>query len=270
MGVPVDSGNERWGWEGEPPTLTEKQSALLEATIDEVRASPLSSSVKVDGARSAVWRYLVAAQWRLEQAGGKRVSDFFVDTLKWRQEEGVDGILAQAQTFGSEASSGKLFVHGTCVMKRPLIWFHLGRENNALDPEANERAIANMERAALNPEGGKGQFCVVIDCSQAGAGGQLPSLAFIRRAVSMLMLRYPSRLGNMFIVNAGLAVYYLWQAISVVLAQRREMLLEHMSAEALEGGRLGCAGAPPFNAELYLAGGDAGGRSTSEASDQPS
>ena len=141
MGVPVDSGNERWGWEGEPPTLTEKQSALLEATIDEVRASPLSSSVKVDGARSAVWRYLVAAQWRLEQAGGKRVSDFFVDTLKWRQEEGVDGILAQAQTFGSEASSGKLFVHGTCVMKRPLIWFHLGRENNALDPEANVRFL---------------------------------------------------------------------------------------------------------------------------------
>ena len=37
----------------------------------------------------------------------------------------------------------------------------------------------------------------------------------------MLMLRYPSRLGNMFIVNAGLAVYYLWQAISVVLAQVR-------------------------------------------------
>ena len=141
MGVPVDSGNERWGWEGEPPTLTEKQSALLEATIDEVRASPLSSSVKVDEARSAVWRYLVAAQWRLEQAGGKRVSDFFVDTLKWRQEEGVDGILAQAQTFGSEASSGKLFVHGTCVMKRPLIWFHLGRENNALDPEANVRFL---------------------------------------------------------------------------------------------------------------------------------
>lgn len=60
-----------------------------------------------------------------------------------------------------------------------------------------------------------------IDCSLAGAGGGLPSLAFIRRAVSMLMLRYPSRLGNMFIVNAGLAMYYLWQAISVVLAQVR-------------------------------------------------
>lgn len=64
-------------------------------------------------------------------------------------------------------------------------------------------------------------FFLQIDCSQAGAGGQLPSLAFIRQAVSMLMLRYPSRLGNMFIVNAGLAMYYLWQAISVVLAQVR-------------------------------------------------
>ncbi|CAM9815189.1 unnamed protein product [Laminaria digitata] len=141
-----------------------------------------------------------------------------------------------------------------------------------------ERAIASMEPAALNPDG-KGQFCVVVDCSLAGAGGQLPSLAFMRRAVSMLMLRYPSRLGNMFIVNAGLAVYYLWQAISVVLAQvtrdkvvvvsgtdeqRQELLLGHMSAEALEGGRLGCPGAPAFNAKLYLAGGGAGGQSTSE------
>ena len=60
-----------------------------------------------------------------------------------------------------------------------------------------------------------------IDCSLAGSVGQLPSLTFIRRAASMLMLHYPSRLGNMFIVNAGLAVYYLWQAISVVLAQVR-------------------------------------------------
>lgn len=52
--------------------------------------------------------------------------------------------------------------------------------------------------------------------------------------------------------------------------QRQEVLLGHLSAEALEGGRLGCPGAPAFNAELYLAGGDAGGLSTSEESSQPS
>ena len=140
MGVPVDDDHlkqQEWGWEGEPPSLTQKQSAMLEATIDEVQASPLCSSVKIDAARSAVWRYLVAAQWRLEPVAGRRVSDFFIDTLKWRIDEGVDDILARAQTFRTEATSGKLFVRGTCLRKRPLIWVHLGRENNALDPEAN-------------------------------------------------------------------------------------------------------------------------------------
>lgn len=35
--------------------------------------------------------------------------------------------------------------------------------------------------------------------------------------------------------------------------------MHHISAEALEGGRLGCPGAPPFDTECYLTGGDAGG-----------
>lgn len=57
-----------------------------------------------------------------------------------------------------------------------------------------------------------------VDCSLVGAaGGELPSLGFVREAVSMLMLRYPSRLGNLFIVNSGMVVYYLWQAISRLL-----------------------------------------------------
>lgn len=56
-----------------------------------------------------------------------------------------------------------------------------------------------------------------VDCSLVGVGGQLPSLGFLREAVSMLMLRYPSRLGNLFIVNSGNVIYYLWQAISRLL-----------------------------------------------------
>lgn len=41
--------------------------------------------------------------------------------------------------------------------------------------------------------------------------------------------------------------------------QQRDVLLDYISAEALEGGRLGCPGAPAFDAETYLNGGDAGG-----------
>ena len=52
-----------------------------------------------------------------------------------------------------------------------------------------------------------------------GAGGQLPALAFLREAVSMLVLRYPWRLGNLFIVNSGNIIYYLWLGISRLLLE---------------------------------------------------
>eukprot|EP00903_Cladosiphon_okamuranus_P007085 g6885.t1 len=272
-----------WGWEGEAPVLSPEQTALLDSTVAEVRASPACSNAAavVQGGRSAVWRYLEGAQWREEPSRGKRVSDYFIDTLKWRAEGDVDTVLERGLTFESEAASGKLFVRGYSLLGRPLIWLHVGRENNALDPEANirfliytvERAIASMERKATTPPS-KGQFCVVVDCSLVGAGGQLPSFGFLREAISMLMLRYPSRLGNLFIVNSGNVVYYLWQAISRLLppatrekivvvsgteAQQRETLLGYVSAEALDGGRLGYPGAPPFDVDSYLKGGDAAG-----------
>lgn len=88
-----------------------------------------------------MWRYLEGAQWRVEPVRGKRVSAFFLETLEWRKEQGVDDILDRAESFASEASSGKLFVRGTCLEGRPLIWVHLGRENNAMDPEANVRFL---------------------------------------------------------------------------------------------------------------------------------
>lgn len=43
--------------------------------------------------------------------------------------------------------------------------------------------------------------------------------------------------------------------------QRQEVLLGHISADALEGGRLGCPGAPAFDAGRYLAAGGAKGSS---------
>lgn len=46
--------------------------------------------------------------------------------------------------------------------------------------------------------------------------------------------------------------------------QQREVLLDYISEEALEGGRLGCPGEPAFDAESYLAGGDAGGSGDSD------
>lgn len=140
MDVAVDKC---WGWEGEAPVLSPDQTALLDSTIAEVRASPACSGAALvaQGGRSAVWRYLEGAQWREEPTGGTRVSDYFIETLKWRAEGHVDTILDRGVTFEAEAASGKLFVRGSSLLGRPLIWLHAGRENNALEPEANIRFL---------------------------------------------------------------------------------------------------------------------------------
>lgn len=130
-----------WGWEGQEPALAPDQTALLDLTIAEVRASPLCTDAVTRGGRSAVWRYLEAAQWREEPTRGKRVSEYFVETLEWRAEGKVDTVLKRAHTFEGEAASGKLFVRGSSLLGRPLIWVHAGRENNGLDPEANVRFL---------------------------------------------------------------------------------------------------------------------------------
>lgn len=136
----VDAGNYAWQWESsDHPLLTAEQETMLDVTIDEVRRSPLSSAV-TKGGRSAVWRYLVAAQWQLEPTQGRRVSWYFVDTLEWRKSQSVDTILDAAQRYAF-LPEAKLFVRGKCLRNRPLIWLHLGRENNSADPESNIRFL---------------------------------------------------------------------------------------------------------------------------------
>lgn len=131
-----------WTWEGGQPSaeLTPEQMEMLELTIDEVRDSPLCASDAIaEGGRSAIWRYLEGASWRLEPAArGKRVSDFFLETLQWRKDGDVDTILDRAHSFEAEAASGKLFVRGCSLLGRPLIWVHAGREScDEPDPEAD-------------------------------------------------------------------------------------------------------------------------------------
>ena len=136
----AEAGTE-WVWEADPPSLTAEQSEMLDITIREVLASPLSAGVDPKGAKFEVWRYMEAAQWRLEPARGKRVSSFFLETLEWRKKERVDSVMDRADSFKREATTGKLFVRGTCYLGRPLIWAHLGRDGDDLDPEADVRFL---------------------------------------------------------------------------------------------------------------------------------
>lgn len=150
--VDTASTSAEWGWEKEEPSLTEEQSEMLDITVGEIMASPLSAGVKPAEGMSAVWRYMEGAQWRLEPVRGRRVSSYFLETLEWRKHKMVDSVLDRAESFKREAATGKLFVRGTCLLGRPLIWVHLGRDKGKLDPEADVRfLIYTLVRPYVNP-----------------------------------------------------------------------------------------------------------------------
>lgn len=134
-----------WQWEipNHPPAmLTADEEAILDATIEEVQRSPASCAV-AHGGRTAVWRYLEAARWQPE-VSGKPVSTYFLETLEWRESLGVDSILdCDENTINSllpETRSGGMFVRGTCLLGRSLIWIHLGRKR-VEEPESNLRFL---------------------------------------------------------------------------------------------------------------------------------
>ncbi|CAM9567015.1 unnamed protein product [Discosporangium mesarthrocarpum] len=210
---------------GEVVGLTSDEQVMLSTLLEEIQSLELAEGVSLDEADlPMLWRYLKAAQWRLE-VGGKRVSTYIQDTFIWRKEMKVSKILSSPTDFIMKASTGQMFVRGKCKMGRPLIWFYLGR-GNTVDPDQNlrfiifnlERAVASFGAEDVESVRNNGQFCVVVDCSFEDGGG-FPALATVRHALSMLALHYPSRLGSLFVLNAGTMITSVWWGLSFLIKQ---------------------------------------------------
>ncbi|CAM9670321.1 unnamed protein product [Choristocarpus tenellus] len=169
-------------------------------------------------------RYLVASQWRLE-VGGKRVSEYIFETMRWREEKEVNNIVSSPSRFLVEASTGKLYVWGKCTKGRPIIWIHLQRANTWDHQIALDFLVYTVERVILSmgPDtfgiDNSDKFCVVVDCSFTERK-QLPPVGLLREVASLLMKHYPSRLGALYLLNTGMIISLLWQGVSLLLRQQ--------------------------------------------------
>lgn len=99
--------------------------------------------------------------------------------------------------------------------------------------------------------------CSVLDVQGVGLTGQQTVLHYIKQASAMSNANYPERLGKMYVINAGFAVWAIWKIAKVFLdpvtaskidvlgSNYKSTLLKHIPAEnlpAIYGGQCKCEG----------------------------
>lgn len=99
--------------------------------------------------------------------------------------------------------------------------------------------------------------CSVLDVQGVGLTGQQTVLHYIKQASAMSNANYPERLGKMYVINAGFAVWAIWKIAKVFLdpvtaskidvlgGNYKSTLLKHIPAEnlpAIYGGQCKCEG----------------------------
>ncbi|CAM9630014.1 unnamed protein product, partial [Heterosigma akashiwo] len=215
-------------------------------------------------------RYLRAEKWVLQKAISK-----LHDTLRWRQEFGVQSINSDPDVMDEirlENSTGKVYCRGFDKCGRVILYMCPARENSR-NHDANLRHLVfQMERATAvlrRQDEGVDKTCFVVDYTGYSLTNS-PPMRTSRASLDILQNHYPERLGACYMVNPPLIFRAFWNAIypfidpvtrkkfifvkNPSLPKYQDLLSQNFDMDLLEE-RVGGTNTLPFNSEIFLGGG---------------
>ncbi|EGD74266.1 hypothetical protein PTSG_06275 [Salpingoeca rosetta] len=141
-------------------------------------------------------RYLRARDWKLKPA-----EKLLRDTAHWRKEFGVEDI--SPEDIYEEAKTGKNYLHGFDRSGRPVIYQRPRRENSKNYDDQVRLMAYILERAGASMDKTRGveQHVLFIDFKGYSIFNS-PPMHVTKTVMSLLMDRYPERLGHAFMVDA--------------------------------------------------------------------
>jgi len=137
-----------------------------------------------------------------------------LNTLKWRQEFGID--LLSARQIERHFKQGKNYHHGTDYAGRPVAVMRVRLDSNEDIDGKLKIMLYQIERAIRLMDKSKGveQAVWLVDCADFPAYFLGPShVSMAMSLIQILSNHYPERLGALYIVNAP------WIFHSTVMAQ---------------------------------------------------
>mmetsp|Transcript_15539 Transcript_15539/g.25891 ORF Transcript_15539/g.25891 Transcript_15539/m.25891 type:complete len:369 (+) Transcript_15539:60-1166(+) len=161
--------------------------------------------------KHAIVRYLEGNQWKVDN-----VAERIIETIEWRVSFGLPTTCHA--TLRTELATGKFFCHGFAKDGRPVVYMMLGNENTWSAEGNTATVIYTLERAIESMQAQVTEAVYIIDCEGVGLT-TAPATAFVSQLISVIGKHYPRRMGQIFICNVSSVFYFIWNVVSLSLAE---------------------------------------------------
>jgi phosphatidylinositol/phosphatidylcholine transfer protein len=158
-------------------------------------------------------RYLVAREWKLPEA-----QKLLVASLEWLSENSIFVMARQPDVMASirlEGETGKTYRMGHDLLGRPIIYMRDRNQNtkNYDDQVRFTHYGFQMAVESMSPEDRVRQWVIIVDFN-GQSNSNRPPLKTCKEVLTILMDRFPERLGLMVMVDAGMMLNMVWRALS--------------------------------------------------------
>eukprot|EP00037_Helgoeca_nana_P009339 m.81901 g.81901 ORF g.81901 m.81901 type:complete len:561 (-) comp19513_c0_seq1:2181-3863(-) len=184
--------------------------------------------------RACLCRYLRARDWKVKPA-----EKLLRETLEWREEYGIETVTID--DIKDELSTGKIYIHGFDRENRPVM-YQKPRNENSTNYDVSVKAVAYLlerECCAMDMSAGVEKHTLIIDFKGYSIFNK-PPMSVTKQVLSLLMDKYPERLGVAFLVDAPALFQACWAVVKPFLPAetKKKIFFVSRSGTAGRGGKM--------------------------------
>eukprot|EP00047_Mylnosiga_fluctuans_P019208 m.80145 g.80145 ORF g.80145 m.80145 type:complete len:296 (+) comp8026_c0_seq1:33-920(+) len=210
-------------------TLDEKRTKVLAEFRAKIHGPDLPAADKEYCDDPCLCRYLRARDWEIPAA-----EKLLRGTLAWRREYGVEAL--HPNMIEEECKTGKLYIHGFDRNHRPVMYQKPRYQNTNNHADQVKQVVYFLERemACMDKEKGVEQHVILIDFKGYSLLNA-PPMHVTREVMTVLMDRFPERLGNAFMVDAPMLFNMAWRILRPFIPKATQDKVHFVSRSGTHG-----------------------------------
>ncbi len=173
---------------------------------------------------------MLIRHWRAEKGNTKRALQTLRDALQWRRDFEVTPLRVCMQNNSDkllghkdyqemmrlENTTGKIYVRGTTLEGRALMYMFAMRNNTDSDADNMRHLVWNLEKAIRvtqhHSQGQLDKYCLLVDCTDYDLR-KSPSLQASKMTLDVLQKHFKERMYRIYVLNPPLAFRIFWKLV---------------------------------------------------------
>lgn len=173
---------------------------------------------------------MLIRHFRAEKGNATKALETLRDALQWRRDFEANALRvcmtnSSSKVKGSkdyeammrlENATGKIFVRGTTLEGRALMYMFAMRNNTHCDMDNMRHLVWNLEKAIRvtfsKSQGRLDKYCLLIDCANYNLS-KAPSMHASKMTLDVLQKHFKERMHRVYILNPPLAFRIFWKLV---------------------------------------------------------